>query len=139
MLPESVAVIIECQTDNRLRTLADIRYILKDFGGTVTPTNHMFDRVGKILLQGNEDTKEEDIFDYAIEAGAVDVETAPDQTFIVYTSPQQTASSAETLTQLTELQVLSAEIVWSPKDESITDAPPNGFTESLIGTTYRSS
>lgn len=42
IIPPSVATIIECQTESKLKTLADIRLLIKYFGGSVTPTTHLF-------------------------------------------------------------------------------------------------
>lgn len=133
MLPSSVAAIIECQTDNRLRTLSDIRYIIKELGGAVTPTNHLFERVGKIVLQGGDDVKEEDIFDHAIEAGATDVKTSDDGSLIIYTQPQETASTAEALAKLPKVEVLSSDIVWSAKDETKVQDADNSVIEGYVG------
>ena len=133
MMPLSVAAIIECQTDNKLRTLSDIRCVIKHYGGTVTPTNHLFERLGKTILEGTEGVREEDIFDQAIECGATDVEITEDRKFVIYTGPQQTASVAETLANITGLQILSSDIVWSPKAETKIEETLDGALEGFVG------
>ena len=133
MMPSSVAAIIECQTDNKLRTLSDIRYIIKDFGGTVTPTNHLFERLGKIKLERAEDVKEEHVFDQAIECGATDVEVAEDGNLVIYTEPQQTVSVAETLAKMTRLQVTSSDIIWLPKAETKVENTLDRALDEFIG------
>ena len=133
MMPSSVAAIIECQTDNKLRTLSDIRYIIKDFGGTVTPTNHLFERLGQIKLKRAEDVREEDMFDQAIECGATDVEVAEDGNLVIYTEPQQTVSVAETLAKMTKLQVTSSDIIWLPKAETKVENTLDGALDEFVG------
>ncbi|TKA71829.1 hypothetical protein B0A49_06172, partial [Cryomyces minteri] len=48
ILPPSVAVVIDCETDNKLRTLADVRLLIKHYEGNVTPTNYLFAKKGRI-------------------------------------------------------------------------------------------
>ncbi|KAL8787973.1 MAG: hypothetical protein Q9195_007517 [Heterodermia aff. obscurata] len=117
MLPPSVAAIIECQTDNRLRTLADIRFLVKEFGGTVTPTEHLFERMGRVVVHCEVGMSAEDMFDVAIEAGATDVEEGDVGEFVLTTEPQETAAVAERMGKVDGLRVLSSEIVWAPKEE----------------------
>lgn len=133
MMPSSVAAIIECQTDSKLRTLSDIRYIIKDFGGTVTPTIHLFERLGQIKLERTKGVREEDVFDQAIESGATDVQVAEDGNYVVYTEPQQTASAGEALAKVTGLQIVGSDIVWLPKAESKVENTVDGTLDEFIG------
>jgi len=133
MLPSSVAAIIECQTDNKLRTMADVRLIIKDCGGTVSPTNHLFERRGRIRLKKAESLGEEDILDEVIEAGASDVETEDDSHLVVYTEPQQTSSAAEALAKLAGLRLESSDIIWYPKAETLVKDAPDDMLEDFVG------
>ncbi|KAG7008060.1 hypothetical protein G7Y79_00007g021850 [Physcia stellaris] len=132
MLPSSIAAIIECQTDNKARTLSDIRYLIKEFGGTVTPTNHLFERAGKVVLQGRDDVLEDDVYMCAIEAGCTDIESANDGNFSVYTEPQETAAVAEAIVKSTGLQILSTDIIWAPKEETQVQESASGLTAELV-------
>ena len=117
MLPPSIGAIIECQTDSRLRTLADIRYLVKESGGTVTPTNHLFDKRGKIVFSNATRIPEQDVFDQAIEAGALDISNTDIDKVEVFTDPGETTTIAKTLSNSLDLTVDSAEIIWVPKEE----------------------
>ncbi|KAL9104379.1 MAG: hypothetical protein Q9163_000679 [Psora crenata] len=121
LLPPSIAAIIECQTDSRLRTLADIRYMVKEAGGTVTPTNHLFDKRGKVVFTNPGYMSEQDIFDQAIEAGAIDITTADDGKIVVITEPEQTTAIAKRLSVSLRLIVESSEIMWVPKEEMMVE------------------
>ena len=121
MLPPSIAAIIECQTDSRLRTLADIRYLIKEAGGTVTPTNHLFDKRGRIVFGNAKQVSDQDIFDRAIEAGVLDITMTDDGKFEVLTEPGQTAAIAKTLSDSLDLAVQSSAIIWVPKDDTMVE------------------
>ena len=134
MLPSSVAAIIECQTDNRLRTRADIRHIVKESGGTVSPTKHLFERQGKIKVKKAEGVAEEDILDQAIEAGAWDVEFDDEgQQIVIYTDPQRTSSVAEALAKVDGIRHESSDIVWFPNKETLVRNAPSEVLADIVG------
>jgi YebC/PmpR family DNA-binding regulatory protein len=88
--PGGVAVIVECTTDNRHRTVADVRHAFSKFGGnlgTDGSVNYLFKKLG--VLSFAPGAPEEKITDVAIEAGADDVVVhADDGSIEVLTSPE---------------------------------------------------
>ena len=87
--PGGVAVIVDCLTDNRVRTVADVRHAFGKFGGnlgTEGSVAFMFKRMGVLSYAAGAD--EDAITDAAIEAGADDVVAYPaDGTLEVITAP----------------------------------------------------
>ncbi|MDX2495854.1 MAG: YebC/PmpR family DNA-binding transcriptional regulator [Desulfuromusa sp.] len=72
--PGGVAVIVEFMTDNRTRTVADVRHAFNKYGGSLGVSGSvafMFDRKGQIIFSDDNDF--ETIFEAALEAGAEDV------------------------------------------------------------------
>ena len=72
--PGGVAVIVEFLTDNRTRTVADVRHIFTKNNGNLGVSGSvafMFDRKGLITFGG--DTDFDTVFEVALEAGAEDV------------------------------------------------------------------
>ncbi len=72
--PGGVAVIVEFMTDNRTRTVADVRHAFNKYGGSLGVSGSvafMFDRKGQIIF--GEDADFDTIFEAALEAGAEDV------------------------------------------------------------------
>ena len=86
--PGGVAVLVETMTDNRNRTVAEIRHIFSKNGGNMGESGSvawMFDKKGYIVV--DKETKSEDeLFEIAIEAGADDMQDEGD-VFEIYTSP----------------------------------------------------
>ena len=120
MLPASVSTIIECQTDNKKRTLEDLRLLVKEAGGMVTPTSHLFDRRGHINLASKHELEEEKVMDQVLEAGAVDMDIGEDKKSLsVYTEPNETASIAQSLSSSLNLTRESSEIVWVARPDSV--------------------
>ena len=73
--PGGVAVLVECMTDNRNRTVADVRHFFAKSNGNLGENGcvaWMFDKKGQILVDKST-ISEEDLMDKAIEAGAEDV------------------------------------------------------------------
>ena len=132
MIPPQVAFIIECQTDSKLRTLSDMRLAVKNSGGAVTPTNHYFERKGKIVFEKPDNFNESDVFDRAVEAGALDVETEEDGTVLVYTEASQTIAIASALASSMGFNVRSSDIIWDPKEDTMVDASSHEAIEDLM-------
>src|SRR5690606_1210029 len=88
--PGGVAVIVDCLTDNRVRTVADVRHAFGKFGGnrgTEGSVAFMFHKLGVLSYDAGAD--EEKITEAAIEAGADDVVVYPEDGAIdVVTSPE---------------------------------------------------
>jgi transcriptional/translational regulatory protein YebC/TACO1 len=114
IMPPMVAMIIEAETDNRARTMADLRFLIKTHGGTVTPTSYLFQKKGRVAFEKDErNLGVDDVLDEAIEAGAEDVETGEDGSVVIWTEPSQTLAAAEALQKSLNLKVESSDIVWN--------------------------
>ena len=133
MVPPSVAIIVECQTDSKARTLGDMKSAIKDYGGTMTPTSHMFDRKGKIVFEGSKNIGEEEMFDQAIEAGAIDVQMEDDGTVVVYAESSQTTAVANTMAKSSGLKVESLDIIWDPKEDTMVNVASPEALDSFLG------
>jgi len=118
IVPPTVAMIIESETDNRARTLMDLRYIVKRHGGSVTPTGYLFQKKGRIAFEADETKGVDDVLDDAIEAGAEDVEADEDGSIVVWTEPSQTTAAAEALLKSHGLKVESADILWDANEDT---------------------
>ncbi|HMS42929.1 MAG TPA: YebC/PmpR family DNA-binding transcriptional regulator [Pyrinomonadaceae bacterium] len=84
-----VAVLVETMTDNRNRTVAEIRHLFSKNGGNMGEAGSvawMFDKKGLIVVD-KEAKSEDELFEIAIEAGADDMQDAGD-VFEIYTSPE---------------------------------------------------
>ena len=86
--PGGVAIFMEVLTDNKNRTVADIRHLITKYGGNLGENGSvawMFDTKGQIILtRDNQD--ENTLFEAAIDAGAEDFEAVHDE-FIITTDP----------------------------------------------------
>jgi len=92
--PGGVAVIVDCLTDNRVRTVADVRHAFSKCGGnlgTEGSVSFMFKRLGVLSFAAGAD--EERLTEAAIEAGADDVVVYPEDGAIdVVTAPDAFAT-----------------------------------------------
>lgn len=87
--PGGVAVMVECLSDNRNRTVADVRHAFTKHGGNLGTDGsvaYLFNNVG--VLNFAPGTSEEAVMEVALEAGAEDIETAEDGSIEVITQPE---------------------------------------------------
>ena len=88
--PGGVAVMVECMTDNRNRTVADVRHAFSKFGGNLGESGsvaYMFTKVGYFSFAEGAD--EDTVMEAAIEAGADDVITDTDGSIEVLSEPAE--------------------------------------------------
>lgn len=114
--PGGAAVLVACLTDNRNRTVADVRHVFAKHGGHLGADGsvaYLFNRVGVLAFPRSVD--EEALTAAAIEAGAEDVVTNADGSVDVFTDPDefeavrdalQTAGFAPELAQVTQRSTL---------------------------------
>jgi len=122
--PHGVPILILCLTDNRNRTLADVRRVLNKLGGNMAEAgavSWMFEQKGYITIE-NSDHDPDELFLLAVEAGAEDVEIG-DDIIEVYTASADlhtvTAALEETGIKTDEAQLLQIpknEIELGPKE-----------------------
>lgn len=87
--PGGVAVLVETMTDNKNRTVADIRHFFAKSGGNLGESGcvgYMFDKKGTVSV-AKEGVTEEQLMDLALEAGAEDVVEEEDS-FQIVTAPE---------------------------------------------------
>ena len=113
--PGGVAIIMDIITDNKNRTVAEVRHLLSKYGGNLGENGSVawvFDKKGQIILESN--SGEEDVVvEVALEAGAEDFE-ADDGFYIVTTDPTLLMDVRDTL-EKTGYEIRSAEIEMVPK------------------------
>ena len=86
--PGGVAVLVEVMTDNRNRTVAEVRHAFSKYGGklgTDGSVAYLFTKQGIVNLVGAD---EDAVMDLAVEAGAEDIENEEDGVISVVTSPE---------------------------------------------------
>jgi len=86
--PGGVAVMVDCLTDNRNRTVADVRHLFSKFGGNLGAdgsVSYLFNKVGLLSFPAGVD--EDAVMEAAIEAGAEDVVNNDDGSIDVLTEP----------------------------------------------------
>jgi len=108
--PGGVAILIESMTDNRNRTVAEVRHALTKFGGNLGAegsVSYLFKQTGLITVSGIED--EDKIVETAIELGAEDIEINDDGSIEIMTSPNDLVDIKDALSN-EEINVDIAEV-----------------------------
>src|SRR5210317_1352080 len=84
-----VAVLVECMTDNRNRTVAEVRHAFSKHGGNLGTDGsvaYLFSKIG--VLNFAPGTSEDEVMEVALDAGAEDVVSEEDGSIEVITSPE---------------------------------------------------
>lgn len=86
--PGGAAILIECMTDNRNRTVAEVRHALSKFGGNLGSdgsVSYLFEKVGLMTLTAVNNKNQ--TMEIAIDAGAEDIESNEDGSIEIITNP----------------------------------------------------
>ena len=114
--PGGVAVMVEVLTDNKNRTVAEVRHIFDKFNGNLGESGcvaWMFDKKGMVVVSG-EGLNEDDVVELALEAGAEDVKSEGD-TYEITTGPAE-FELVRTAVEQKGWSMELAEITMIPKD-----------------------
>ena len=112
------AIIVDCMTDNRVRTVAEVRHAFSKFGGnmgTEGSVSFMFKHVGQFLFAPG--VEEDKLMDAALEAGADDVIADEEGGFEVLCDPNAFAGVKEAL-EAAGFKADSAEVIMKPDTET---------------------
>jgi YebC/PmpR family DNA-binding regulatory protein len=113
--PGGVAVIVEAMTDNRNRTVAEIRHVFSRFGGSLGESNSvawMFDRRGYFEIERTA-MSEEEVMELALEVGVEDIETEG-ESYELYSSFEDYATVREEL-EKREVALVTKQLAMVPQ------------------------
>ena len=114
--PGGVAVMVEVTTDNRNRTVAEIRSVFAKNGGNMGESGSvawMFNRKGQIILEANA-KGEDEMMELALEAGADDFQ-AEEDSYQILTTPEDFMTVLDNV-KAKGLEPLSAEVAMIPQN-----------------------
>lgn len=97
--PAGVAVIVDCLSDNRNRTVAEVRHAFTKAGGNLGQSGsvaYLFENVGVLLYSPEHD--EDSVMEAALEAGAEDVIVADDGSIEVLTAAEDYVAVKQAMT-----------------------------------------
>ncbi len=113
--PEGVALLVDSLTDNKNRTVSDLRHLFTKFGGSLGEpgcVSWMFDKKGVIVFD-KAAVKEDELLEAALDCGAEDLQTTESQ-FEVLTDPASFIEVKEAL-ESRGVQPVLAEIQYRPQ------------------------
>ncbi|GJN68752.1 hypothetical protein VFPFJ_05427 [Purpureocillium lilacinum] len=133
LMPPNIALIADIETDNKTRTLHDLKYVVKKAGGVVGATAFYFSKRGRAVFKPKADGPTlSDVLDEFIEyEGAEDVEELPDGGFLAWTQPASVAAITDALSRKFGLEVLESDIMWVANEDTTVAVDSHSSAESL--------
>lgn len=116
--PSGVAMLIEVMTDNKNRTVSEIRHIMAKNGGSLGETgcvSWLFNKKGYILVNKLK-ASEDSVMSLALDAGAEDMRNEPqEENYEIITAPED-LKNVEAALEKANIPVESAEVTMLPKN-----------------------
>lgn len=119
--PGGVAVLVECMTDNRNRTVSEVRHVFSKMGGNLGTDGsvaYLFEKKGQIFV--SQDADEEKLMELAIEQGADDVEQENDDYLVI--TPWEQVTEIKAALQESGFEIINAETAMVPSNSVELDA-----------------
>ncbi|UJP03863.1 MAG: YebC/PmpR family DNA-binding transcriptional regulator [Nitrosomonas sp.] len=113
------AVMVDCMTDNRVRTVADVRHAFTKYGGnlgTDGSVSFLFKHCGQLIFAP--ETDEDKLIEAAVEAGAEDVISNDDGSIEVITAPYEFINVKAAL-EKAGFKAELAEVTMKPGNEAV--------------------
>ncbi len=114
--PGGVAIMIEAVTDNKNRTVADMRHFLSKYGGNLGESgcvSWMFEKKGLIVVN-SQNANEDDLMMLVLDAGADDMRVE-DSTYEITTQPEN-FEAVKKMIEDNKIPIESGEITMIPKN-----------------------
>ena len=112
--PGGVAVIVEADTDNKQRTVSEVKNVFEKSGGSLGnpgSVSYLFKKKGVVAVKKN-GTSSDELLSKGIDAGVEDMEEESER--VIYYIDPQNFSSAKTMLENLGLEVINAEIIYEP-------------------------
>jgi YebC/PmpR family DNA-binding regulatory protein len=115
--PGGVAILVEAMTDNKNRTVGELRHLLSKHGGNMGENgcvSWMFDRKGHFAIEGTQ-IDEETFMELALELEAEDFESDQDA-YTIYSAPEDYQRIRDALEEREDLEVAVKEVAMIPQN-----------------------
>ena len=132
IIPPSIGVMIECQTDGKLRLMQKIKIIIKNRGGSMTPTGYLFERKGRILICKESQNLFDDVLELAIDSAALDVVESGSAHIAISTKPNELQKMLQLLSEKIHCNIESAEVIWEPIEDTKVKLEDKDISETLV-------
>jgi YebC/PmpR family DNA-binding regulatory protein len=130
--PGGVPVIVDCLTDNRVRTVADVRHAFSKHGGNMGTDGSvafLFKHCGQLLFAPG--TDEDKVMEAALEAGAEDVVSNDDGSMEVITAPYE-FSTVKAALEKAGLKAEMGEVTMKPANETELDGDDAAKMQKML-------
>lgn len=132
--PGGVAILIQCLTDNRQRTVANIRSIFNKFGGSLAEAGsvaYLFEKKGQLIFNKTESNlTDEQLEELIFDSGADNYEFEDDQ-YLVYTQFSDFQKVIDFF-QNNSVKIDSSDVIFLPKNTILIDDSRRQSVEKLL-------
>ena len=123
--PGGAAILIHCTTDNRNRTVADLRSYFSKYHGKMAETGAvgwMFIKRGEIKISNSSFKNQDEIYELGVEAGAEDIDFSDEEYAVIIAKPEELEKVQRNILAK-NIKPVETQISYSPKEHiEITDA-----------------
>ena len=116
--PGGIALLVQCTTDNKNRTVADLRSYFTKYNGKLGETGSvswMFTKRGEIKIKRSSLKDQNEIYELAVETGAEDIDISDDTYALIITKPEELEKVQKKITAK-NITAEETKISYAPKE-----------------------
>ncbi|CAG9971757.1 unnamed protein product [Clonostachys byssicola] len=123
LIAPNIAIIAEAETDNKIRTISDLKLVAKRCGAVASASAFYFTKRGRTIFKAKEGGPTlSEVLEEAIEhEGVEDIEELPEGGFVTWTEPAMLTSVTEVLSRKFGLELMESDIIWAPNEDTMVD------------------
>lgn len=126
--PNGVAIWVHCLTDNKNRTVAEVRHAFSKYGGSLGAegsVSYLFDRVAQVVCQHND---VDAVLEAVLEFDVIAVDQVSDDAVMIEANPSELNALCEHLSSQTDWEIIESQVTFKPNSTvSLTEDQMTSF------------
>ncbi|CAH0049383.1 unnamed protein product [Clonostachys solani] len=133
LIAPNIAIIAEAETDNKIRTISDLKLVAKRCGAVASASAFYFTKRGRTIFKAKEGGPTlSEVLEEAIEhEGVEDIEELPEGGFVTWTEPAMLTSVTEAVSRKFGLELMESDIIWAPNEDTMVDMDSSATASNL--------
>jgi transcriptional/translational regulatory protein YebC/TACO1 len=121
LIPPNIAILVEAQTDNKARSIPNLKLVVKEGGALHSASAFYFTRRGRAIFKRRSQVPSlSDLMEEAIEhEGLEDIEELPSGDILAWVEPSMLMSVTQAFSKKLDLDIVESDIIFAPNEDTM--------------------
>ncbi|KAI6785731.1 transcriptional regulatory protein-like protein [Emericellopsis cladophorae] len=133
LIPPNIAILVEAETDNKARSIPNLKLVVKEGGALHSASAFYFTRRGRAIFKSKSQKPDlSELMEEAIEhEGLEDIEEMSNGNILAWVEPAMLMSVTQTFSKKLDLDIVESELIFAPNEETIVTVDSTETAEIL--------